>query len=74
MRVNTGSGGEGGEGGFEGEGVGVKPGQESGFAEDTGVGELAGVYMGVWGRCQIVLRREPRVIGGFDEAPVVCIS
>lgn len=46
--VGAGGGREGGEGGFEGEGVGVEPVEESGFAEDAGVGELAGVDVSVW--------------------------
>ena len=40
MVVDTG-GGEGvGKGGFEGKGVGVEPGEEGGFAENAGVGNL----------------------------------
>ena len=41
---------EGGEehAGFEGEGVGVEPGEEGGGAEEAGVGELWGVVVGVW--------------------------
>jgi len=45
--VGAGGGEEGGEGGFEREGVDVEPIEEGGFAEDAGVGELAGVDVGI---------------------------
>ena len=37
-----------GEGGFEGVGVALEPGEEGGFAEETGVGVLGGVDVGVY--------------------------
>jgi hypothetical protein len=40
--------GEGGEGGFHGEGVGLEPVQEGGFAEQAGIGVLRGVGVCVW--------------------------
>lgn len=37
-----------GEGGFDGIGVGFEPGEEGRFAEETGVGVLGGVNVGVY--------------------------
>ena len=38
---------EGGEGGFEGEGVGVEPVEEGGFAKDADIGILGRVDVGI---------------------------
>lgn len=47
--VDAVSEGVGGQGGFEREGVFVQPGEEGGFAEDAGVGELGGVDVCICG-------------------------
>lgn len=49
--------GERGEATFHGEGVGVQPVEEGGFAEDAGVGELGGMDMGVCSLYQWVFGR-----------------
>lgn len=50
--------GEGGEAGFEGEGVGLEPGEEGGGAEEAGIGELGGVGVGVcFGDFLVSMRR-----------------
>ena len=46
----------GGEGGFEGKCVGVQPVEEGTFAEDTNVGVLRGVDMGIYTFQQLSIR------------------